>query len=165
MAYLMTQFERLFSSNTVLRRVFLLLIIVVWSVIDLATGYEYSFAVFYLVPVSIAAWYDNKNMAIFTIILSALTWLYADYGAGHHYSNAIIPLWNACARLGFFSTVAFLLLRIKRNLNEMTLMAMRDSLTTLNNTRALNLKYQTADSTSKCNGIKPSHYFARCSPS
>lgn len=143
MAYLMTQFERLFSSNTVLRRVFLLLIIAVWGVIDLATGYEYSFAVFYLVPVSIAAWYDNKNMAIFTIILSALTWLYADYGAGHHYSNSIIPYWNACARLGFFSVVAFLLFKIKRSLTEMTLMAMKDSLTSLNNTRAFNLEYQT----------------------
>ncbi|RKG38447.1 GGDEF domain-containing protein [Acinetobacter rongchengensis] len=143
MAYLMMQFEKLFLRNTVLRRVFLLLMITVWGVIDLATGYEYSFAVFYLVPVSIAAWYDNKNMAIFTIILSALTWLYADYGAGHHYSNPIIPYWNACARLGFFSVVAFLLFKIKRSLTDMTLMAMKDSLTSLNNTRAFNLEYQT----------------------
>ncbi|AYO55442.1 GGDEF domain-containing protein [Acinetobacter wuhouensis] len=132
----------LFIDSSVIRRLTLLLIILTWGIIDLATGYEYSFAVFYLIPVSIAAWYDNKYIVIATVILSALTWLYADYGAGHHYSNPVIPFWNACVRLVFFSTVAFLLLRIKRNLNDMTLMAMKDSLTSLNNTRALNLEYQ-----------------------
>ena len=139
---LITQFENILSNNVFLRRIILLLIIVVWGMIDLATGYEYSFSVFYLIPVSIAAWYDNKYITILTIVLSALTWLYADYGAGHHYSNSIIPYWNACARLGFFSIVAFLLFKIKRSLSEMTLMAMKDSLTSLNNTRAFNLEYQ-----------------------
>jgi len=140
---LITQFEKVLLKNALFRRVFLLMMIAVLGMIDLATGYEYSFAVFYLVPVSIAAWYDNKYMASFTIILSALTWLYADYGAGHHYSNSIIPYWNACVRLGFFSVFAFLLFKIKRNLADMTVMAMRDSLTSLNNTRAFNLEYQT----------------------
>ena len=84
---LITQFEKVLLKNALFRRVFLLMMIAVLGMIDLATGYEYSFAVFYLVPVSIAAWYDNKYMASFTIILSALTWLYADYGAGHHYSQ------------------------------------------------------------------------------
>lgn len=125
-----------------MRRFALLLIIAVWGAIDLATGYEYSFAVFYLVPVSIAAWYDNKYVTIATVILSALTWLYADYGAGHQYSNSFIPFWNALVRLGFFSVVAFLLLKIKTNLIEMTLMAMKDNLTLLNNTRAFNIEYQ-----------------------
>lgn len=137
------QFENVLSKNAFLRRIFLFVMIAVWGVIDLATGYEYSFAVFYLIPVSIAAWYDNKYMTTVTIVLSALTWLYADYGAGHHYSSSIIPFWNTCARLGFFSVFAFLLFKIKRNLAEMTLMAMRDSLTSLNNTRAFNVEYQT----------------------
>lgn len=137
------QFENVLSKNAFLRRIFLFVMIAVWGVIDLATGYEYSFAVFYLIPVSIAAWYDNKYMTTVTIVLSALTWLYADYEAGHHYSSSIIPFWNTCARLGFFSVFAFLLFKIKRNLAEMTLMAMRDSLTSLNNTRAFNVEYQT----------------------
>lgn len=137
------QFENVLSKKAFFRRVLLFVMIAVWGVIDLATGYEYSFAVFYLIPVSIAAWYDNKYMTTVTIVLSALTWLYADYGAGHHYSSSIIPFWNTCARLGFFSVFAFLLFKIKRNLAEMTLMAMRDSLTSLNNTRAFNVEYQT----------------------
>ena len=139
---LITQFENILSNNVFLRRIILLLIIAVWGMIDLATGYEYSFSVFYLIPVSIAAWYDNKYITMLTIILSAFTWLYADYSAGHHYSNSIIPYWNVCVRLGFFSVVAFLLFKIKRSLSEMTLMAMEDSLTLLNNTRAFNIEYQ-----------------------
>ena len=132
----------LLMSSMVVRRISLLFIIIILGAIDLATGYEYSFAVFYLIPVSIAAWYDNRHIAMITVILSGITWLYADYSAGHQYTNSIIPFWNACVRLGFFSVVAFLLLRIKNNLNEMTLMAMKDSLTSLNNTRAFNLEYQ-----------------------
>ena len=132
----------LLMSSMVVRRISLLFIIIILGAIDLATGYEYSFAVFYLIPVSIAAWYDNKHIAMIAVILSGITWLYADYSAGHQYTNSIIPFWNACVRLGFFSVVAFLLLRIKNNLNEMTLMAMKDSLTSLNNTRAFNLEYQ-----------------------
>lgn len=137
------QFENVLSKKAFFRRVLLFVMIAVWGVIDLATGYEYSFAVFYLIPVSIAAWYDNKYMTTVTIVLSALTWLYADYEAGHHYSSSIIPFWNTCARLGFFSIFASLLFKIKKNLAEMTLMAMRDSLTSLNNTRAFNVEYQT----------------------
>ncbi|MBI0394360.1 GGDEF domain-containing protein [Acinetobacter bereziniae] len=132
----------LFMSSIVVRRTTLLFIIIVLGIIDLSTGYEYSFAVFYLIPVSIAAWYDHKYVVIITVILSGLTWLYADYSAGHEYTNSIIPFWNACVRLGFFSVVAILLRRIKMNLNEMTLMAMKDPLTLLNNTRAFNLAYQ-----------------------
>lgn len=137
------QFENVLSKKAFFRRVLLFVMIAVWGVIDLATGYEYSFAVFYLIPVSIAAWYDNKYMTTVTIVLSALTWLYADYEAGHHYSSSIIPFWNTCARLGFFSIFASLLFKIKKNLAEMTLMAMRDSLTSLKNTRAFNVEYQT----------------------
>lgn len=45
----------LLMSSMVVRRISLLFIIIILGAIDLATGYEYSFAVFYLIPVSIAA--------------------------------------------------------------------------------------------------------------
>lgn len=124
------------------RRVILVLLISILGFIDFATGFEYSFAVFYLIPVSIAAWYDTQKTTIVTIIASGLTWLSADYSTGHNYSNAIIPYWNAFVRLGFFSVVAYLLWRVRRNLAEMTQMAMQDSLTALNNSRAFRMKYQ-----------------------
>ena len=137
----MKKLEKILSINTLARRMIILLMILIWGWIDIATGYEYSFAVFYLIPVSIAAWFDNKRVTIFTIIAAGITWLYADFVSGHHYSNIIIPYWNAVVRLGFFSVVAFLVMKVRENLAAMTLMAMKDSLTLLNNARAFGLHY------------------------
>ena len=112
------------------------------GIIDLATGYEYSFSVFYLLPISIAAWYDQYKTTVITILLSAITWLIADTNAGHPYSNSIIPFWNALVRLGFFSIVAFLLINVRKNWQEMKNLAMKDQLTSLDNSRAFDIEYR-----------------------
>ena len=134
--------ERLFAHNPMIRRLLILLITAVLGMIDLATGYEYSFSVFYLLPVSIAAWYDQYKITALTIMLSGMTWLIADIHAGHHYSNTFIPLWNAFVRLGFFSIVAFLLIHVRKNWQEMKNLAMKDQLTSLDNSRALDIEYR-----------------------
>ena len=134
--------ERLFAHNPMIRRLLILLITAVLGMIDLATGYEYSFSVFYLLPVSIAAWYDQFKITVLTIMLSGMTWLIADIHAGHHYYNKFIPLWNAFVRLGFFSIVAFLLIHVRKNWQEMKNLAMKDQLTSLDNSRALDIEYR-----------------------
>ena len=138
----MRTLAKLLLTNTFARRMVIFSSIAILGWIDLATGFEYSFSVFYLMPVSIAAWYDSVRSTIITIVVSGLTWLYADFSAGHDYSNPFIPFWNACVRLGFFSIVAMLLIKVRRNLAVLTMMAMQDTLTTLNNVRAFNFEYQ-----------------------
>ncbi|WP_420001172.1 GGDEF domain-containing protein [Acinetobacter sp. LF10] len=133
---------RLFAHNPMIRRLLILLITAVLGMIDLATGYEYSFSVFYLLPVSIAAWYDHAKVTVVTILISAITWLFADINAGHLYSNPIIPFWNTIVRLGLFSIVAFLLINVRRNWQEMKNLAMKDQLTSLDNSRALDIEYR-----------------------
>ena len=134
--------ERIFMSNQVIRCIVLFLTVLILGFIDYSTGYEYSFSVFYLIPVSLAAWYASRFLTIMMIVASAVTWIFADFIAGHNYSSDWIPLWNACVRIGFFSIVAFLLFKVRSHLKEMTNMAMKDSLTSLNNTHAFDLKYQ-----------------------
>lgn len=134
--------DRIFSNNALSRRLILAVILAVLCWIDLATGYEYSFSVFYLIPISIAAWYDHKKFTILMIIASVMTWLYADFFSGHTYTNPLTPYWNATVRFAFFGIVAFLILRIRRDLVAMTTMAMKDNLTLLNNARAFKLEYQ-----------------------
>ncbi|MEN4984444.1 GGDEF domain-containing protein [Acinetobacter modestus] len=134
--------ERLFAHNPAIRRLLIILITTVLGIIDLVTGYEYSFSVFYLLPVSIAAWYDHTKVTVVTILLSAITWLFADINAGHLYSNPIIPFWNTIVRLGLFSIVAFLLINVRRNWQEMKNLAMKDQLTSLDNSRALDIEYR-----------------------
>lgn len=138
----MGKMTHLLARSVVLRRLLIVLMIGGFGWIDLLTGYEFSFALLYLLPVFVAAWYDNKFITGLSILSSVLVWLYADYGSGHVYSYPIVPYWNALVRIIFFGIVAVLLYKVRGNLNAMTQMAMQDTLTSLDNSRAFNLEYQ-----------------------
>jgi len=103
---------------------------------DFLTGYELSFSIFYLIPVSLASWYLGTGAGILMSVASATIWLIADLTSGHHYSNAVVPLWNALVRLGFFLIIAYLLARLHAVLALQSRLAQRDSLTNLLNARA-----------------------------
>ena len=77
------------------------LLVAIVGAIDLSTGYELSFSIFYAIPVGIASWYAGKRLGFFVCVISAMTWLAADYASGHQYSHPTIPLWNASVRLCF----------------------------------------------------------------
>jgi hypothetical protein len=91
-----------------------LLLVVAVGYLDIKTGYELSFAIFYLVPIALASWLGGRAAGIFTSFACAGTWLYADLATGHPYSKLFFPIWNACVRLGFFLVVASLLSTRKR---------------------------------------------------
>ncbi|HEX2090609.1 MAG TPA: GGDEF domain-containing protein [Actinomycetota bacterium] len=117
---------------------------VAWSVaitlglatIDVATGPEISFSIFYLAPVGLAAWLTTRPIAYGIAVLSAATWLVADHLAGATYSHPSIPYWNASVRLGFFAIVAELLLSLRRHLRNEQILARTDPLTGVANPRA-----------------------------
>ena len=77
--------ERIFMSNQVIRCIVLFLTVLILGFIDYSTGYEYSFSVFYLIPVSLAVWYASSFLTIVMIVASAVTWIFADFIAGHNY--------------------------------------------------------------------------------
>lgn len=79
-----------------------IIIIVTIGLVDYITGFEISFSIFYLIPVSLASWYGNNKIGVTTSLLCALTWFCADITSGHFYSNQNIPIWNALVRLTFF---------------------------------------------------------------
>lgn len=138
----MGKLEKMFASNTIIRRILIMMMIVFFGWIDVATGYEFSFALLYLLPVFIAAWFDNKIITGLTIFFSVVIWFYSDVITGHQYSYPIVPYWNALMRSIFFAIVAFLLYKVRGSLQTMTKMAMQDTLTSLDNSRAFNLEYQ-----------------------
>jgi len=45
----------------------------VFGIVDYLTGYEFSFYLFYLIPISLTAWYANQSLGVSSSILSALT--------------------------------------------------------------------------------------------
>lgn len=110
------------------------------GVLDFLTGYEVSFAVFYLIPVTIAAWFAGRYWGIVFAVASSLTWYAAEMAAGYVYSHPSIPVWNASVRLIFFLVIAMLLSSLRRHLAAEQRMAMTDTLTGLANLRAFHMQ-------------------------
>ena len=106
------------------------------AIVDYATGYEYSFAVFYVFPVSVVAWYAGWVPAIVVSIACAASWEEANRLAGQLHSSAAVPVWNALTRLGFFLIVAALLVALKQTLARERALSRVDDLTGVSNRRA-----------------------------
>ncbi len=85
-----------------------------FGIMDYLTGNEYSFSLFYLVPISLAAWYANRSMGIFASILGAVMWMIADIFAGGDYRHPIIYFWNTMIRFGFFIIVTHLMAELHK---------------------------------------------------
>ena len=106
------------------------------TLIDYLTGYEISFAVFYLVPVALVAWWGNRTLAISLALASSLMWYLAESASGYPYSHPLIPIWNASVRLMFFLIIGVLISLQRQRLVNEKLLARTDALTNLPNRRA-----------------------------
>lgn len=103
---------------------------------DVATGYEISLSLFYLLPVIFAAWFVGRAQAIVISFLSAAVWLFAEVTTGHVYSHSLILLWNAVTRMGIFLILTYSFTTMKTLLARERERARRDYLT-----GAANAKY------------------------
>jgi diguanylate cyclase (GGDEF)-like protein len=112
------------------------MLVLALGIVDYFTGFEVSFAFFYLMPVAIAAWTIGRLAGFMLSLASAATWIIANYLAGEHFSNPLIPYWNAVTRLGFFLVVTVLLSSVRRLLEQERSMARTDFLTGALNRRA-----------------------------
>ncbi|HSH68867.1 MAG TPA: hypothetical protein VK997_03035, partial [Deferrisomatales bacterium] len=93
---MLREVDEFLSAQSSLRvGVFSFLLVGIVGAIDLATGYELSFSVFYALPVAIGSWYAGRRFGFLVCGVSAMTWLAADYTSGHPFSHPTIPFWNA----------------------------------------------------------------------
>lgn len=88
-------------------------LVLIIGTMDFYTSSEISFSIFYLIPISYAAWFIGRRYGFIFSVFSALLWLYMDILGETPYSNPAIPYWNALVRLGFFVIVTFLMSKIK----------------------------------------------------
>lgn len=114
------------------------------SVLDYATGYELTFALFYMIPVFIGTWYGRAPIGVLACITAGLAWLAVDLSAAYHYSHSAIVYWNAAVRLSTFSVLAYLLEYLHRSLETQAMLAERDGLTGLINARTFKLSCDAA---------------------
>lgn len=106
------------------------------GVLDFFTGYEVAFSVFYLVPVSLAAYFVGRGSGLLISLLSAIIWFMADIGAGHEYEVAWVPYWNGFTRFVFFAIVATFLVALRHAFEHERELARSDFLTGAANSRA-----------------------------
>jgi two-component system nitrogen regulation sensor histidine kinase NtrY len=86
--------------------------------LDLVTGYDLGFFVFYFIPVSIIAWYAGRPFAIVLSCIAAVVWLFVDQLSNHPYSNWTYPFWNAFVRCISFIILALSISEIKKRLEK-----------------------------------------------
>jgi predicted signal transduction protein with EAL and GGDEF domain len=113
-----------------------IILVILLGIIDYFTGYEISFALFYLLPVSLVAWFAGKKAGFIVAVIAATTWHLANSLAGELFSNPLIPFWNAATRLGFFVVITFTLSRLKFALEHARSLSRTDYLTGVTNSRA-----------------------------
>lgn len=111
------------------------LLVAILGFIDIETGYEFSFAIFYLIPIMLAAWYTSRSGAVAISVLAAITWLYSDIASGHVYSYPSTPYWNASTRFGFFLIISYFLTYIRVLLRREAEFSRVDTLTGISNSR------------------------------
>jgi len=109
--------------------VFGLVLIVGIGVVDVLTGPELSFSIFYLLPVFLTTLVAGRFAGIAASTISALVWLVADSAAGARYTLWWAPYWNVTVRWGTFLLVAMLLSILLGQLRKEQEMAGADPLT------------------------------------
>jgi diguanylate cyclase (GGDEF)-like protein len=104
--------------------------------LDYLSGLKFSFSLFYLFPVSLAAWFLSRNLAFFVSFLSALTWFLSSWLGSDPAVRPPLEYWNAAIRLGFFMIVSLLLMSLRSSVKHEKELSRTDFLTGIMNARA-----------------------------
>lgn len=104
--------------------------------LDYITGVEFSFSLFYLLPIALISWTLSERFGLAFAILSSCVWIAVDIwsGNGNRTSNLLAYMWNATARLGFFLLPVFMI-RLNRAMQHERILARTDFLTGVLNAR------------------------------
>lgn len=77
--------------------------------IDFKLGREFSFSLFYLIPIILMTLAFGRYVGFIFCIIATGTWFAVDQLGNASYSHQIIGYWNAIMRLGFFVMITWLL--------------------------------------------------------
>jgi signal transduction histidine kinase len=89
------------------------ILIIFMGAVDYLTGQEIDLVIFYLLPISLAAWFANRNIAIILCLISSAVEFSANTAAGRTYSHFLIAFWNSAVSFGFFLLYVFILSTLK----------------------------------------------------
>ena len=111
----------------------LLLAVLFLGLVDGVTGHEYSFFVFYFLPIAIAGYRLGLRATLTISLLSMIAWFAANLLAHRRFSSSYLEIWNTLVRLVSFVSIGWttsqirILLAQERHLSE----KLRDRVNTL----------------------------------
>lgn len=105
------------------------------GMIDMLTGNEITFSLFYLAPIVLVTWAVNQGAGLVMSVLSAVTLLGAEIAAGQTYSGPSIYIANTLIRAGFYVIVTYLVAQLHQARREEQLAARTDFVTGAANAR------------------------------
>src|SRR5215216_1320913 len=123
------------NGGTLFGTVLGILLIGLLGILDVLTGIEFTFSLFYLAPLLLVTWVTNLRVGIFLSFVSALTLLSAEIVGGQTYSNVLIYVLNTMVRALFYIILAGLVVELKKSQQKEQLAARTDFVTGLANRR------------------------------
>src|SRR5438874_8413782 len=84
----------------------------IWLV-DISTGPDFGFAIFYLIPIGLASWWLGRGSAVLIALLSTGAWIWADLIARPSVLLSA-SMWNGLTRAAIFLLLALLIAQVRR---------------------------------------------------
>jgi diguanylate cyclase (GGDEF)-like protein len=110
-----------------------LLLLITVGTLDVLTGYQLAFSVFYLVPIVVVSWTGGQRAGLLLAGGAGLVWLGADLLGAPRYAHAVLPYWNATVRTAVFGFMVLVLTSFRSE----RMRGRTDPLTGLGNRKAL----------------------------
>ncbi|MEI6704374.1 MAG: diguanylate cyclase [Deltaproteobacteria bacterium] len=104
--------------------------------LDVVTG-DYSLIIFYLIPVSLSAWFVSSRQGIFFCVLAIAVRIIADrFSTSLYFSHSMLHYWNVLIEFLFLLIMSVLFSALKKNLENEKTLASHDPLTGALNRRS-----------------------------
>ncbi len=100
------------------------------------TGPEFALSLFYLFPITLAAWKMGLKAGLLVSLCATFTWLLADVAMIDAFSQAFVPYVNESFRLIVFIIITKVICELKRALDIQKTLALTDPLTGMHNRRS-----------------------------
>ena len=114
---LLTRVSGLLKAHKTLALAAAAALLVLFAFVDYITGIDFSFSIFYLIPIMLVAWYVGVRAGVLASIVGAVLWFIVDsILGGHVYESPAAGYWNSLVRFGFFIIVTVILSRLRGSL-------------------------------------------------
>jgi diguanylate cyclase (GGDEF)-like protein len=115
---------------------FALLLVVLQGLVNYLVGPDYSFLLFYVLPVAFVAWLVGRGSSYAVAFASAFGYFLTEYLSTHFDGREHVAVFNAVARLGAFLFVAYFVSELRRSHEHERELARTDDLTGAVNRRS-----------------------------